>query len=464
MSETKPKNRNPTPSPERRVRDQVARVVGRYFQVVEEELQIGDCSVSNLISEFGSPLYVYDQQIISRKISEVRQTLPQRFELYYSIKANPNAEILRIILAERCGLEVASAGELQLALAAGCQPTNIIFAGPGKTERELAHAVQNGIGEIHVESIEEARWIHALAQKLKRVCPIALRVNPNDSAGGAMRMGGKPSPFGIDEEQLGPVIDEIKKLWHVKIQGVHQFMGTQILDASILLKQYQRALEIARQIAGRLGEPLKTLDFGGGWGTPYFPHESELDLAAVTEGLKSIDAQMAADPLLSRTSAIIEPGRFLVNESGVYLTTVTRIKHSRGKIFAVIDGGMHHHLAASGNLGQTIKRNYPLAIVNKLGAKDEQTVEITGPLCTPLDTLGRSIALPLITAHDVVGVFLSGAYARTSSPLGFLSHSAPAEVLVQGGHAKLIRRCGTPEDYLADQINPPTPTRLSTEK
>ena len=456
LSGTKANSSHQSAPADRRGQDQVARVVDRYFQVTEQELQISGCSVANLIQQFGSPLYVYDQQIISQKISEVRRALPQRFELYYSIKANPNAEILRIMLAQHCGLEVASAGELQLALAAGCQPTNVIFAGPGKTERELAHAVQAGIGEIHVESIEEARWIHALSRKLDRVCPIALRVNPNDSAGGAMRMGGKPSPFGIDEEQLDPVIDEIKQLSHVKIQGVHQFMGTQILDASILLKQYRRAIELAGKIAGRLGEPLKTLDFGGGWGTPYFPHESELDLAAVAEGLKAIDSQMTADPHLCKTSAIIEPGRFLVNESGVYLTKVTRIKHSRGKLFAVIDGGMHHHLAASGNLGQTIKRNFPLAIVNKLGVQNEQSVEITGPLCTPLDTLGRSISLPAIAANDIVGVFLSGAYARASSPLGFLSHNAPAEVLVQNGLAKLIRRCGKPEDYLADQIPPPT--------
>ena len=433
--------------------DQAARVTTKYFDVEDHELIVGGVRVSQLVEQFGSPLFVYDKAIITRKIQEVRSILPQRFRLYYSIKANPHGSILKSFLRHGCGLEVASAGELHQAMAAGCSAGQIIFAGPGKTEHELSAALDAAIHEIHVESIEEARCINRLACDREQVASIALRINPVDSSGGAMRMGGKPSPFGIDEEEIDAVVDEIKSLRNLKIQGVHLFMGTQILDAKILIGQYNRAVSIAQRIATRMGGPLETIDFGGGLGTPYFAHETELDLNIVAEGIAAIDQRMQDDPLLSKTTAILEPGRFLVNESGIYISRVTRVKQSRGKTFAVIDGGMHHHLAASGNLGQTIKRNYPLSILNKIGMPSGDPIEIVGPLCTPLDTIGRGIELPPAEPGDLIGVFLSGAYARTSSPLGFLSHNSPAEVMVADGQATLIRRRGEPNDYLQDQID-----------
>jgi diaminopimelate decarboxylase len=204
---------------------------------------------------------------------------------------------------------------------------------------------------------------------------------------------------------------------------------------------------VAKRIPGRLA----TIDFGGGLGTPYFPNECELDLQQAAAGIALVAEEMQNDPLLSGAEAILEPGRFLVNEAGVYLSRVNRVKESRGKTFAVIDGGMHHHLAASGNLGQAIKRNFPVAICNKLGAPATANVEVVGPLCTPLDCLARGASLPVVEAGDLFGVFQSGAYARTSSPHGFLSHNTPAEVLVADGVATLIRHRGRPEDYLRDQ-------------
>ena len=432
--------------------DQVARVLGRYFEVHDGELLVGGIRISKLVAEYGTPQFIYDQSIILRKIHEVRSTLTERFRLYYSIKANPNATILKCFLRQGCGLEVASAGELFQALAAGCPPDRIIFAGPGKTEEELSAAIEASIREIHVESIEEAKSIDRLSKRLNTITPVALRINPVDSSGGAMRMGGKASQFGIDEEDLDCLIDEIENCRHLKINGIHIFMGTQILDAGVLINQYRRAVSIAKQVANRVG-PLETIDFGGGWGTPYFAHEQELDLDIVTNGISEIDELLASDPLLANATAIIEPGRFLVNEAGVYLSKVGRVKRSRGKIFAILDGGMHHHLAASGNLGQAIKRNYPLAIANKLDQPRIEATDIVGPLCTPLDTIGRNVELPIVEPQDLIGVFLSGAYARTSSPLGFLSHNSPAEVMVRDGEATLIRRRGQPHDHLRDQIN-----------
>lgn len=431
--------------------DHVARLVDCHFVIRNGELHVGGIPVSQLAKDFGTPLFVYDQAAILRKIQEVRSTLPDRFCLFYSMKANPNAAILKTCLQHDCGLEVASGGELFQALHAGCPPDRLIFAGPGKTRDELSLALRNSIREVHVESLEEARCLSSLAKTSGQVATISLRINPRDAAGGAMRMGGCPSPFGFDEEELNGILPEILALPGLKLVGVHLFMGTQILNAETLIAQYQRALTIAQQVACRIPGPLQTIDFGGGWGTPYFTHEHALDLVNLGRGFTVVAEQMRADPLLADAQGIIEPGRFLVNEAGLYLTTVTRVKKSRGKTFVVIDGGMHHHLAASGNLGQTIKRNYPVAIVNKLGLPATETVEVVGPLCTPLDMLARRADLPFVQRGDLFGVFQSGAYARTSSPHGFLSHDSPAEVLVAGGAARLVRRRGEPGDYLQDQ-------------
>ncbi len=266
-------------------------------------------------------------------------------------------------------------------------------------------------------------------------------------------MGGKPSPFGIDEETLESVVAEIQQQDNTKITGVHIYMGTQILDAEILLPQYHRGISIANAVAQQIESPLGDSRFWRWTGDSLLsPTKPNSISTHFSRGLIEIDQAMASSPWLANTKAIIEPGRFLVNEAGIYVARVTRVKRSRGKIYAVIDGGMHHHLAASGNLGQTIKRNYPLAILNKIDVPHSaDLVEIVGPLCTPLDTIGRSISLPSIEAGDLVGVFQSGAYARAASPLGFLSHPTPAEVMVSANEARLIRRRGTVGDLLIDQ-------------
>lgn len=430
--------------------DTAQRTIRQYFDIEGERLLIGGVCAKDLAARFGTPLFAYDAAVVRRKVAEVRSTLSGRFSIFYSIKANPAAALLKLLISEGCGLEVASGGELKQALAAGCPPQMILFAGPGKSETELAAAIDARILEIHVESLDELEQINRLASNRGREVSVALRVNPVDAAGGAMRMSGKPSQFGIDEECLDEAIDLTQRLPNVRVSGVHIFMGTQILDAAILDEQYRRAVVIARRVAERTG-PLRRIDFGGGWGTPYFAHENPLDLAAVADVIVSIDRLLAAEPLLSKAAAIIEPGRFLVNEAGVYLTEVIRIKESRGKRFAIVDGGMHHHLAASGNLGQTIKRNYPIAVVNRVGAAPAGSTEIVGPLCTPLDTVGRNVALPALRNGDILGILLSGAYARSASPHGFLSHPSPPEVLVENGIASEIRARGAVEDFLRDQ-------------
>jgi diaminopimelate decarboxylase len=234
-------------------------------------------------------------------------------------------------------------------------------------------------------------------------------------------------------------------------RGIHLFAGTQILDAAVLTTQYRKALEIGRRIAIEFGCPIHTIDFGGGLGIPYFAGDQPLDLAQLRSSLKSLRSEIENEPSFAGTEFMIEPGRFLVGEAGIYVARINDIKISRGKTFLVLDGGMNHHMAASGNLGQTIKRNYPVALLNKMSEPAKETVDVVGPLCTPLDVLARNVSLPHPEVGDLFGVFQSGAYGRSASVIQFLSHAAPPEILVKGKSAFLIRKPGESSQYLRDQ-------------
>ena len=432
--------------------DQAAWLIDRYFAVRNGELLIGGIAASELAAHYGTPLFVYDASVIDRKWDLLRKTLPPEFSIYYSVKANPSQAVLKRFLAKGAGLEIASAGEFHQAQSAGCPPEKIVFAGPGKTESELELVLGQGIGEIHVESLREAERIVAIARRRAIRARVALRVNPGGEAeGGAMRMGGRPAPFGVDEENLEDLLGQLLSMDALEIAGIHVFIGTQILDFEVLLSQYRKGLDIARRAAAILKRPLSTLDFGGGLGIPYFAHEKILDEEKLREGMDALIATVRSESCFSGTRFFLEPGRYLVGEAGIYVARINDIKISRGKKFLIVDGGMNHQLAASGNLGQTIKRNYPVAILNRLSNPAEEIVEVVGPLCTPLDVLARGINLPVAEIGDLVGVFQSGAYARSSSPLGFLSHPAPPEIWIDKGGHRVIRRRGDPDDYLRDQ-------------
>jgi diaminopimelate decarboxylase len=413
--------------------DLAASLTTKYFPKSGESLVIGDSSVLQLAEFYGTPIFIYDRGVLNRKYDALRSALPESFAIYYSIKANPASAIVKHFLSRGCGLEIASAGEFQKALDAGCAPERVFFAGPGKSEAELELVLSRSIGEIHMESLTEATRIAAICRRLGRRAHVAIRINPAAEAeGGAMRMGGRPAPFGMDEEILDQVLDAVLAEPELELCGIHLFTGTQILDAAVLQNQYRHGLELARRVVKRLGRPLRTLDFGGGLGIPYFAHEQELNLECLHQVMTTLFQAVEHDPTFERTQFVVEPGRFLAGEAGVYLTRIRDIKTSRGKKFLIVDGGMNHHLAASGNLGQTIKRNYPIALVNKLKAPVVETVDIVGPLCTPLDTLARAISFPEAEIGDLVGIFQSGAYGRSASPVGFLSHPLPAEIWVDG--------------------------------
>jgi diaminopimelate decarboxylase len=425
-------------------------LVGECFGVAGGVLTVGGRSVADLVARHGSPLYVYDGAMIATRWRALQAAVEGFARVYYSIKANPNPAVARLLAGLGAGLEVASGGELAIALGAGAPADRILFAGPGKTEAELAAAVAAGCGEVHLETFEEMALLGAIARRAGRDVAVALRINPRAEAqGGAMRMGGKPAPFGFDEETLDEVLARLAAEPRLHLTGIHLFAGTQILQAGVLIAQWRHGLSLAADVARRLGRPLQRIDLGGGLGIPYHQGDATLDLAEIAFGAAALAAERARQPLLADAEVVLEPGRYLVGPAGVYLMRVLAVKVSRGQRFVICDGGMHHHLAASGNLGQVIKRDYPVLAATRMADGARTPASVVGPLCTPLDTLARNTALPPVAAGDIVAVLQSGAYGLSASPVGFLGHPTPAELLVHGGEETVVRPRGDATGALA---------------
>lgn len=405
-------------------------------------LGVGEVPLTELAKEFGTPFFVYDANLLRRAYRALRAAVAGFAEVDYSVKANPNPAVIRVFLDEGAGAEIASGAEFDAAVTAGLPPERILFAGPGKSAADLDRVIAGGIGEIHLENREELVRVAAAAERHGVTVRVALRINPGATAqGGAMRMGGKPSPFGFDEEEMDAAVEAVEAQGRLRLVGLHLFAGTQGLKADTLLGQWAYGLRLAARIAKKIGRPLETIDLGGGLGIPYFSGDAPLDLDALRSGLPPLIETLRADPSLAGARVVLEPGRYLAGPAGLYVARVLAVKESRGSRFVITDGGMHHHLAASGNLGQIVKRDFPLAAVTDAGGERAATA-VVGPLCTPLDMLARAAPLPPLAEGDLVAVLQSGAYGLTASPTGFLSHPMPAEVLVDRGRAELIRLRG----------------------
>ena len=368
-----------------------------------------------------TPLFVYDTAIVATRVARFRAAMPA-MDLHYAIKANPHRALLAGIAPLVDGLDVASAGELARALAV--KPAAAIsFAGPGKRDDELAAAIRAG-ATLNTESEGEVARALAMAERLGIVPRLAVRVNPDaELRGSGMRMGGRPSPFGVDAERAGAVIRSIVAAgadW----RGLHIYAGSQVLDAAALIEAQAATLALARRLADEAGAMPPLVNLGGGFGVPYFSGDRPLDVEAVGSALAE-----ALDGWPGDTRFAIELGRWLVAEAGVYLTRIVDRKESRGETFLVTDGGLHHQLAATGNLGTVVRRNYPLALASAMGAGPSETVSVVGPLCTPLDRLGDRVALPRAEVGDLIAVFLAGAYGASASPADFLGHSRAAELV-----------------------------------
>lgn len=323
-------------------------------------LRVGGLPLTDLAKEFGTPLFVYDADTMRRTYRALCAALAGFAEVDFSVKANPNPAVIRVFSQEGAGAEIASGAEFDAAIRAGVPPEKILFAGPGKGAADLDRVIGGGIGEIHLENREEIVRVAAAAERHGVRVRVALRINPGATAqGGAMRMGGKPSPFGFDEEDIEAAIDTVEAAPRLRLVGLHLFAGTQGLKADTLLGQWTYGLGLAARIANRIGRPLETIDLGGGLGIPYFSGDTALDLSAIRAGLPDLIATLRADPLMARARVVLEPGRYLTGPAGVYVARVLAVKESRGSRFVITDGGMHHHLAASGNLGQIVKRDFP---------------------------------------------------------------------------------------------------------
>ena len=390
-------------------------------------LRIAGRRADALVEEAGgTPLFVYDLGLVAARIARFR-TLFRHVGLHYAVKANPYEPLLGFIAKRVDGLDVASAGEMALALAAGGR--DISFAGPGKRDAELAAAIAAGV-TLNVESEGEAERALSIARAAGRTPRLAVRVNPDfDIRGSGMRMGGGAKPFGVDAERVPALVRRLIGAgadW----RGFHIFAGSQALCADALIEAQRATLDLAARLAGEAGASPPRVNLGGGFGIPYTAADTPLDLDPVAGALEQALAARAA--ILRDTAFAIELGRWLVGEAGVYLTRIVDRKLSHGTTFLIVDGGMHHQLAASGNFGQVVRRNFPVAIASRFGAPAEEEVSIVGCLCTPLDRLADAIAAPRAEVGDLVAVFAAGAYGRTASPEAFLGHPPAREIAVGG--------------------------------
>ncbi|MBI4173378.1 MAG: hypothetical protein HY519_01535 [Candidatus Aenigmarchaeota archaeon] len=377
-----------------------------------------------IAKEFGTPCYVYFADRLDLQASKLKAAVPAGWKIYYAMKANPHPEIVQAFRRHGFGIEIASGGELAAALAAGVPAREIVFAGPGKTDKELAAALAAGIHMLHAESFGELQRIDGIAHRLGKIAGVALRVNPLHTPGQAgLQMGGASRQFGIDAEQLtADKLAGLEQFDHVEVKGVHVYAASQVLDKSEFLAHARQAFASAGRLANHVG--LEYVNIGGGIGIPYAKSEQEFDTAGLASALDTISKGQA----LGDAQVCLESGRYLAGPAGFFLAQVVDTKTSRGKNYAILDGGMNCFLRPA--LTKTAHPSF-----NLLERGPAETI-LTGPLCTPLDVLGTldTIALP----GDTIAFGQAGAYGFTESMPLFLSHDLPCEVLVEHGPARVI--------------------------
>ena len=393
----------------------------------------------DIARDFGTPCYVYFWDAIRKQIERIRSAFGHRFAINYAVKSNPHLGLLRRMHEVVDALDVSSAGEVSRGLEAGWDAARLSFTGPGKTPAELRASVDAGVGEVVVESLDEAELLNRIAGQACRRQRILVRITPHRVPRGfGLNMSGKPTQFGIDEEEIDPAVTVIQSLAHLELCGFHIFSGTQCLDAQAIVENYQIFSETFRRVCSTHGLRPRKLIFGSGLGIPYFDGDVPLDLAAVAEKTNRAVDELRSAAAFADTALVLETGRFLVGEAGVYLTGVIRKKRSRGIDICICDGGMNHHLAAAGHLGSVVHRNYRMfKVTAEAPDGPEQAYTIVGPLCTTIDTLGRQVKFPGLEAGDVIAIRSSGAYGASASPIHFISHDAPRELIVETVHGKL---------------------------
>lgn len=406
--------------------------------------------VSELAEGFGTPLYVYDADVLHDVYTRLRERMHPAVDIFYSLKANPNVGVCGYLGSLGAGAEISSLVELTTVRRAGIAPEDVIFLGPGKTRAELEACATAGLYAVVCESLGEVAELERIAvDRDVADLPVLLRVNPDfHTKGSGLAMSGKPRQFGIDAEVLRHSRAALAGLRRVRIRGFHAYMGTRFLNADDIVHNTREILALADELAQCLGIALDTVDFGGGFGVAYFDNEKDLDVETAVTGINEV-----VEPFVRARPGcrlINELGRYLAADCGTYVVRALYVKESLGETFVVADGGTNHHMAAVG-IGSFVKRNFPLRSLSRDGAEPDHTYTVTGPLCTPNDVIGKKVRLPRVTPGDLIGVDRSGAYGPTASPGLFLSHGFPAEVLVHDGTAHLVRERDHADDLLAKQ-------------
>ena len=399
------------------------------FDRVAGQLAVGGVPIDRLATRVGStPFFAYDRRLLTARVGYLRSKLPDGVNLSYAVKANPMPAIVQHLSSLVDSFDVASALEMRTALDTPTPAERVSFAGPGKTLEELTQAVAAGV-TIELESETEAARIEGIGERLSVRPRVAIRVNPDfEVRGSGVRLGGGPQQFGVDAERVPALVKQLISA-DMEFLGFHVFAGSQNLHADILADAQRKTVDLVLRLAEAAPEPIRYLNLGGGFGIPYFERDEPLDLAAVGANLADL-LEGSIRPRLADLRVVIELGRYIVGECGVYVTRIVDRKESRGRTYLVVDGGLHHQLAATGNFGQVIRRNYPVAIANRLDAPVTETVSVVGCLCTPLDLLAEKVELPAADVGDLVAVFHAGAYGLTASPTAFLGHPPAIEVLV----------------------------------
>ncbi len=422
-----------------------------YFDLTQSVLQIGSNDALALARAHGTPLYVYDAAIFETKYKKLRQALPAQVDIFFAIKSNPSLAVTSLFRGLGAGVDLASLGELHTALKAGVAPHKIVFTGPSKAEAEIEAAVKSNIFAINAESERELERIDRIARAYGKKFPVGLRLNvgfaPKERT--TVIGGTAPQKFGIDVVRALDAIKLAKGLRNLDLIGIHIFNASQVLDAQAMLNNAENIFATAFELSQKANLELKYIDMGGGLGIPYTEEERELDVVFFGKGLADILARYTAKGLPKNLRVLLEPGRYLTAEAGVYLTRVIDIKESRGQHFVLVDGGVHHLLRPT-----WFPTGHPIRVANKLSQDTRMTYSIGGPLCTALDYLAKNIMLPHVEVGDLLAVFDVGAYGFTESMPYFLSHTTPAEVMVLAGKDYLIRPRLTPEEYLKLQSVP----------
>lgn len=398
------------------------------FVLQGAELTVGGLTMSQISAALDKKVfYAYDRQLITSQVQYFRQAMPARIQLHYAVKANPYPPVVQHLKPLVDGFDVASQKEMLLAVQSGMSVKDISFAGPGKTDAELLSAISLGV-TLHVESVGELNRIDQIGRAAGQIPQVALRVNPAfELKSSGMKMAGGAKPFGIDEEQVFALLADFSG-YAVKLRGFHIFCGSQNLKPDALMEAHQLTFALAAKLTAACPYRPEVINLGGGLGIPYFAGEKRLDLAPIGASLQQLTEQYQAD--FAGIELVMELGRFLVAEAGLYVCQVLDKKVSRGTTYLVCNGGLHHHLSNSGNFGQVIRKNYPVAIANRMGQAGTEQVTVVGPLCTPLDIVADRMELPIAEVGDWVAVFQSGAYGPTASPQDFLGHPAVSEILL----------------------------------